>query len=71
MATPVGTSARHIDGGDEVGTGIARVGIVQLGRMFGVEALDQDLGGFGLVVGLVERHQAAHSSHTGWPSSSV
>ena len=49
MATPVGTSARsdalqrHIDGGDEVGTGIARVGIVQLGRMFGVEALDQDL----------------------------
>ena len=46
------------------------VGVPQLGRMSpGSSALDQDLGGFGLVVWLVERHQAAHSSHTGWPSS--
>ena len=61
----------HVDGGDEIGAGIARMRVPEQGRVFGVEAFDQDLGGFGLVVGLVERHQAAHSSHTGWPSSSV
>ena len=40
-----------------------------LDRMAGIKRVDQDFGVFGLVICLVERHQAAHSSHTGWPSS--
>ena len=60
---------RHVLGGDQVGARVPGVGVPKLDRMAGIKRFDQDLGVFGLVICLVERHQAAHSSHTGWPSS--
>ena len=60
---------RHVLGGDQIGARVPGVGVPQLDRMAGIKRFDQDFGVFGLVICLVERHQAAHSSHTGWPSS--
>ena len=68
---PLERLQRHFFGGAQIGTGISGMGVMQLSRLPGIQRLYQNLDVFRLVVCLVERHQAAHSLHTGCPSSVV
>ena len=62
---------RDVLGGGQISAGVAGMRVSERVGIRLTQVLDQYLGGFRLDIAFIDRHQAAHSLHTGWPSSSV